>query len=383
MAHIVVAGAGYAGMLAALRLRKTRAHQVTLVSASPNFVERIRLHQTAADGTRVESPLTRLIAGAPIGLVLGRIAELQPARREILLADGTALTYDRLIYALGSQTGTSAVPGVSAYAHRLNNPDSAARLYAALLERHAGRLLVVGGGLTGIEAAAEIAKRHAEWQVTLLSAGTLGADLSPRGQDYLRAALRRKGVSVIENQRAARLEADRAYCAGGAVESFDMCLWAGSFEVSKLAAQSGFAVDAAGRILVDAALRSISHPEVYVVGDAAASGLRMGCATALPMGAHAADSILADLDDEPVQPHRFGYTVRCISLGRDDGLIQLVDPLDQPRDRIITGRPGAVVKELVCQGTWYSLEIERRLPGAFTWNRAEVPSSLRPLPSLA
>ncbi|MBK8020249.1 MAG: FAD-dependent oxidoreductase [Chloroflexi bacterium] len=383
MAHIVVIGAGYAGALAALRLRRGRGHQVTLVNASPNFVERVRLHQAASSGHRVESPLAPLIAGRDSRLVTERVTALRLDRREVQLEGGGVLTYDRLIYALGSHTGSSGVPGVTEHAHRLTGPEAAGRLYEALMARPAGRLLVVGGGLTGIEAATEIAEQHPGWQVTLMTGGTLGADLSPRGQEYLRRAFQRLRIEILERQRVTRLEAGQAFTADGRVQAFDLCLWAGSFDVSPLARESGFEVDRVGRIVVDAALRSVSHPEVYAIGDAAASGLRMACATAMPMGAHAADNVLADLDGGAVQPHRFGYVVRCISLGRHDGLIQIVDRLDRPRDRIVTGRAGAFVKELICVFARRSLDIEKRLPGAYLWVRSEMPASLLPLKSPA
>jgi hypothetical protein len=81
------------------------------------------------------------------------------------------------------------------------------------------------------------------------------------------------------------------------------------------------------------------------------------------MGAHAADTVLAALDGRAPEPLRYGYLHQCISLGRRDGLIQMVDALDAPRPRIFTGRKAARYKELICRSTIWTLRAERRLPG--------------------
>jgi NADH dehydrogenase FAD-containing subunit len=75
----------------------------------------------------------------------------------------------------------------------------------------------------------------------------------------------------------------------------------------------------------------------------------MSCQSAMPQGAHAADSIAARLRGQVVQPFRFGFTAQCVSLGRRDAVVQFVRHDDSPTDRILTGWLGATVKELVCK----------------------------------
>lgn len=373
MAEIVVLGAGYGGLLAALRLGRQRAHRVTLVSASDQFVERVRLHQTAASDYQAEHPIAKLIAGTGIEFVQVQVTGMDTDRREILLgANGNSLRYDRLIYALGSATAAR-TPGVRDHAHTLGSPQSARRLHTALSEKTEGRLVVVGGGLTGIEAASEFAEAFPGWQVTLLTAGKFGTDLSARGQAHLRRSFDHLQIQVIEAARVVRVDPSAVVTSDGRLISFDACLWAGAFGVSPLARDSGLSVDAWDRLVIGADQRSISHPAIYGVGDAAASGLRMACATAMPMGAQAADNVLADLNGKPIQPLMFGYALRCISLGRRDALIQWVDHQDRPRESITTGRAGALVKEAICRFAFYSLLAEKRLPGVYPWMRSEIP----------
>ncbi len=138
-------------------------------------------------------------------------------------------------------------------------------------------------------------------------------------------------------------------------------------------------MDSRGRALVDETLRSVSHPEVYVVGDAAAVRVpggtsRMSCAAGMPIAAHAADVVNARAAGRAARPFRFRYLIQCVSLGRRDGLIQFVRADDSPVEWILSGQVAAWVKELVCRFTVGSLRLERRRPGSYLW----VKGSSRP-----
>ena len=146
-------------------------------------------------------------------------------------------------------------------------------------------MLVCGGGLTGIEAAAEIAESFPELRVRLVTAGRLGDWLSPAAQRYLTTSFERLGVEVSDDTRIAEVTKRRLRLVDGRDVEFDLCVWAGGFTVPTLAAEAGLAVDPRGRIVTDDHLRSITDPRVYAIGDAAAipgvwgDALAMGCRT--------------------------------------------------------------------------------------------------------
>ncbi|WP_179081479.1 NAD(P)/FAD-dependent oxidoreductase [Streptomyces rectiverticillatus] len=333
--HVIVLGAGYAGLTAALRLAQSPAVSVTLVDPNDRFTERVRLHQLAAGQPDVTHPLSSFLRGTGIRHVAARAVDLDPAAREVRTDDGRTLSYDRLVYTLGSVTDTRTV-GERAY-----TAESAAELGKRLLDEP-GRLAVVGGGLTGVELASEIAESHPAWDVRLLTAGKLGAGLSANGRAHLRRTLAAMRVRVTEGERVTSVDEVDA----------DATVWAASLRpLTGLADAAGLELDAEGRIVVDRTLRSATDPTVYVAGDAAATSLRMACATAMPTGAHAAASVLADLESRPAKPLRFRYVVQCISLGRNDGLIQPVHRDDSPLRSVVTGRPAAFVKEQVVRST--------------------------------
>jgi NADH dehydrogenase len=127
-------------------------------------------------------------------------------------------------------------------------------------------------------------------------------------------------------------------------------------------------------VLVDAALRSCSHPQVLAAGDAmtppplpSGARFRMTCQAGMPAGAHAADTLAAELRGRAPKPFDFGYIHMPLSLGRRDGLIQFVHRDDTPRDRLLTGRWAAVYKEVVSGSAITAMKLERRIPGATRW----------------
>jgi len=364
--RIVVLGAGYSGQLAARLAARARDVAVTLVNERDRFVERVRLHQLAAGEELRERPLSALLRNTGVRLVIDRVTAIDPEAKSIVLARGDTLPYDTLIYALGSRTDVSSVPGVAEYAHTVAAEEDAARLRA----RVGGVVTIVGGGLTGIEAATELAERQPELKVRLVTDGALGAALSEKGRRHLRNTFDRLGIEVREQALVAEVKADGVALTDGSHIASDTVVWTTGFTVPALAAEAGLAVDAAGRLVVDETGRSTSHPDVYGVGDAAAmrmqggQELRMACATGLPVAQQAVRALLARRDGRPVKPFRFRYVNQCISLGRKDGLIQFVNRYDEPVERVLTGRLAALYKEVVVR-TAFQVERHPSIPASF------------------
>ncbi len=354
MTHIVVLGAGYAGQIAAnLAARKLDA-SVTLVNDRDRFVERVRLHQFAAGQQLREHKLADLLRGSGAALVVGRVTGIDTATRTVTLAAGEPIRYDTLIYALGSHADLESVPGVAEHAYTVTGTDQADRLRARVAE--GGTATVVGGGLTGIEAATELAESHPDLKVRLLTGDTLGARLSERGRRHLRSSFARLGIEIRDEAQVASVRADGVVLADGEHVPADFVVWATGFTVSRLAGQAGLAVDEHGRMVVDETMRSVSHPDVYGVGDAAAvhradgQELRMACATGLPIAQAAVRAIAARARGREPRPMRFRYVNQCISLGRRNGLIQFVRADDSPKEAVLTGRIAALYKEIIVRG---------------------------------
>ncbi|MFI6598527.1 NAD(P)/FAD-dependent oxidoreductase [Nonomuraea sp. NPDC050536] len=350
MTEILVLGAGYTGMAAAIRLAaKTRAH-ITLINASPRFTERLRLHQTAAGEKLADHAIQDVISGTGIDFVQARVRGIDAERHEVTVDGGRVFGYDKLVYALGAVTDLS-MPGVAEHAFVYNSYREAERLAVRLGELGGGTVVVAGGGLTGVESATEIAEAHPELHVVLLSRGRPAAMMGRGARDYLMRAMDRLGIEVREGG-VTKVLPDGVELSDGEIIPSEATLWTAGTKGLPLAAQAGLTVDAHGRIVVDETLRSVSHPDVYAVGDSAAISQSYGvmhgtCQGGIPTGLAAAGSIIAVLRGRRPKPFRFGYFHQPLSIGRKDGVIQFTRPDDSPRRAYLKGAWAVRYKETV------------------------------------
>ncbi|ONI76761.1 oxidoreductase [Kribbella sp. ALI-6-A] len=358
--RIVVLGAGYAGAFVAgtLARRLSRADtEITVVNAVPDFVQRLRLHQLAA-GQKIENPqLTDVFAGTGIELRLARVTTVDAERRIVTVADadgGSELGYDTLVYALGSRGGTSGLPGAAEHAFDIASRPSALRLRERLdkldQRTEGGSVVVIGDGLTGIESATEIAESRPGLSVTLIARGELGARLSTGAREHLRRVCDRLKVAVLEHTSVEAVEAERVLCADGTVVASDATVWTAGFAVDPIAAETGLDVTEDGRIVVDRSMQSVSHSGIYAIGDAAyAIGdngrpLPMSCASAGYTGTQAIEAIIARLTGREVRQTKLLYHGNHISLGRRDGIVQMVDDQGLAKPKHTGGRSAALIK---------------------------------------
>ncbi|WP_441246158.1 NAD(P)/FAD-dependent oxidoreductase [Kitasatospora sp. McL0602] len=350
--HIVVLGAGYAGLSAAARA--ARRHRVTLVAPETHFLHRIRQHETAAGHPEHRPALAHLLRGRQVTHRPARATELDLTGRKVLLDSGETLAYDTLVHALGSRTAWHGVPGAAEHAYPA---ERAAELRDRLRgAARPGTVAVVGGGATGIELAAELAEAYPQWQVRLVAAGQVGGWFSANGRAHVLRTLERLGVRVDEHTPVTGVTPAGAQTGRGPIEA-EVVVWAASMEPAPLAAEAGLACAPDGRALVDDHLRSVSHSEVHVIGDAASvtvpgtGTLRMGCATALPMGQYVGKLLAGG----PDKPFAYRYAVQCLSLGRRDGLLQLIHGDDSMRPTALTGAAGRLAKAVIVTGVGASL----------------------------
>ncbi|TQF06957.1 FAD-dependent oxidoreductase [Kitasatospora acidiphila] len=383
--RILVLGAGYAGMAAAVRLaRRTRGlgAEVVLVNPTPRFAERLRMHQSAAGQQLTDLRIPDLVAGSGIRFVEGRATAIDAERQEVALrtADGVrTLGYDTLVHALGSITDTAAVPGAEDHAYTLDGHGATTRLAERLAELNAaggGTVTVSGSGLTGVETAAEIAESHPALRVVLLGRERPGSMMGPKARAHLDAALARLNVEVRTGVEITKVLPDGIELAAGELVHSDATVWTAGVRVPPLAAHAGIATDDRGRLLTEPSLRSTSHASVWAIGDAAAVRQSYGvvhgtCQSGIPTGIHAADQITRTLRGRAPKPFRFGYLHQPVSLGRHDGVVQFTRPDDTPRRACLTGKRAMAYKEFVSNTPpqTYRLSTRFNLPSRMLWTR--------------
>ncbi|MEU1124533.1 FAD-dependent oxidoreductase [Streptomyces sp. NPDC005899] len=377
--HVLILGAGYAGLSAAVqlaaRVKRSEDVRITLVSAQERFTERLRLHMTATGQQLADLRIPDLLGNTGVQFVQGWVTAVDAGARTVRVDDDRDLPYDTLVYGLGSVADTTAVPGAEARAYCLNSAQDAEAMADRLRGLGSGTVVVCGSGLTGVESAAEIAEQRPELNVVLLGRQEPGAAMNAKARAYLQAALDRLGVQVRSDVEVARVLPGAVELVGGESVAADVVAWTSGTRGSPLAAAAGLAVDEHDRVVTDTALRSVSHPEVHAVGDAAS--IRQGygvmhgtCQGGMPTGVHAALSIFRTLHGKQPKSFRFGYYHTPVSLGRHDAVVQFTRPDDSPRRIHLTGRFAARYKETVTASPWPTFGRMKKMPasGAF-WPR--------------
>jgi len=376
MHKIVVLGVGYAGLMALTSvIGRTKGRddvQITVVNPSERFTERLRLHQVAAGGQVADFRIPDMLEGTGVELVKGWVTSFDATTRTVRVDDEHILTYDTLVYALGSVADT-AVPGADEHAYTLDNTETATLLAQRLAALGTGTVAICGSGFTGIEAAAEIAEAHPGLTVELLGRDEPGADLGAKAKAHIASTLERLGVRVRNGVEVTKVLPGSVTLAGGESVAADVVVWTGGVHVSPLPAAAGLEVDDRGRVVTDASLRAVSHPDVYVVGDAAAVRQNWGelhgtCQSGMPTGAHAGMSIARELDGKEPKPFRFAYIHVPMSLGRGDAVVQFTKADGTPRRWSLRGKRAVWYKETVSSAPWPTCRRMMRHPAtASVW----------------
>jgi NADH dehydrogenase FAD-containing subunit len=140
----------------------------------------------------------------------------------------------------------------------------------------------------------------------------VGDSVGVRARARVHRDLAKLGVKIERDSYAADVDAS------------DLTLWAVANQVSDLAKRSRLAVNHQGRVLVDEFLHCATDPRIVAIGDSAAvPGQRMSCQTALPQGAHGANSLARELAGKAPKPYSMGYIGQNVSIGRRRGVIQI------------------------------------------------------------
>lgn len=379
---IVIMGAGYAGLMAALRLRqKGQPPRIGIINGSEAFLERARLQENivAPVAPRIPS-ISAFLEGTGIEFLCGEVASLDADRRCIRIVSGTQtrqITFDEAIYALGSRVDVDAVPGAAEHAYRLEaaeGPRSPSALRSRLQDNagRAMRVITVGGAETAIEVAGEIKTAWPNVEMTMISCSRCGDFKGARVKRAVRSELGRLGVSMIDGETVAEVQWDPVVTDNGRNVPFDICVWSGGLRSAPLASGAGLATDPQGRIWVDANLRAISHPHIIAVGDAAhpiaptGAPYRLSAFVAITSGAYAADAILARRAKRKLAPFSFSTFGQGIAIGRG-GVGFPSYPDDKQGWFVLTGGTARVVRNFFVWFICYALKLERRMPGFFFW----------------
>ncbi len=363
--RVVIVGGGFGGLATARALLGAPV-DVTVVDANNFHTFQPLLYQVATAGLDSEN-VAYAIRGSVRGrrrrrsnvtVRMARVIGLDVAARHIQLASGETIAYDVLVVASGAVSHDFGIPGVAEHTLPLKHLDDALALRVHVLTRFeeaaedpslvaTGILDVVicGGGPTGVEMAGGLRELYskvlardfpqlpvAKARIVLVElADRLLSPFTPVSSERARRTLARRGVEVRLGIGVESVAEGKVQLADGSTLAAGTIVWATGVTAEPLAAALGTPTGRGGRIVVEPGLSVPGHPEVYAIGDIAASPDQDG--TPLPQvaqpaiqgGKHVARQILRQLDGLPAEPFRYRDKGQMATIGRHDAVTELAN----------------------------------------------------------
>ena len=335
---ILILGGGFAGLWSAIGAIRTLDElgvgadqvEVVLIDRSAWHSIRVRNYEADLGDTRVafDSVL------GPIGVrrIEGEVTGIDVAGRTVAYDAGgeeQRIAYDRLVFALGSRLARPPVPGLGEHGFDVDTYAGAERLNTHIsgLEPERSTVLVVGGGLTGIEAATEMpgklrAAGIAMPHVILADhAPRIGADMGAGALPVIEEALAALGIEARGGVSVAAVDAEGATLATGERIAATTVVWCAGMRAHPLTAQFPVERDRLGRLPVESSLKIKGLTAEFAAGDAAwflVDGVHcsvMSCQHGRPMGRFAGHNVVCGLLGRPMLPLRIDWYTTILDLG--------------------------------------------------------------------
>ena len=316
--RIVVVGGGAGGLELATRLGdqlgKQGHAQIVLVDRSATHIWKPLLHEVAAGSMDPYTHQLEYIAQASwhhFEFQQGEMLGLDRVNRQLLVGamlddkqnpilPERQIPYDTLILAIGSVTNFFGVPGAAEHAMAIDTVNQAEhvrkRILAACMRtqtrltesgNHAAskvNLVIIGGGATGVELAAELRNTaqvlaayglhhldpRRDIQITLVEAGPrILPPLPERIAIETTRLLQALDIRVITGEKVTEIRSDAVVTSSGDALPSDLTVWAGGIKVPAVLSQVGLPTNEMGQVHVSLTLQSISDPDIFALGDCA------------------------------------------------------------------------------------------------------------------
>lgn len=379
--RIVILGAGYGGIVTAIRLQKELNYNeadVTLVNKHDYHYITTHLHMPAAGTDNPENArvdISKLIDEFKIDFVKGTVLQIKPQEKKVVLEEST-LSYDYLVVGLGGEPETFGIPGLRENAMNIRSINSVRLIREhieyqfAKFKREPSRtdyltFIVGGAGFTGIEFVGELADRIPElckefdvdpslvkiYNVEAAPTALPGFD--PELVEYGMKVLSDKGVTFKIATAIKECTPDGVVLATGEVIKSSTVIWTGGIRGNHMLEEANFET-MRGRIKVDEYLRAPGHDNIFIVGDCSIVMNPEGrpypptAQIATQQGEICANNLVASIRNSPPKEFKFSNKGVVASLGKGEA-IGIVG------SRKIKGGSAALMKKLVDMRYLYTI----------------------------
>ncbi|MDO8307020.1 MAG: NAD(P)/FAD-dependent oxidoreductase [Actinomycetota bacterium] len=348
--RVVIVGAGFGGLACARKLAGRAGIDVTIVDRHPYQVFAPLLYQLATGGLP-EDDLAYSVRAAVPGATFrrGEVVRIDPRARRLRLADGTVIPWDDLVLAVGSTGTTFGTPGVAEHALQMKSIQEARAIRRQLLQtyedvelgsrpREALKVVVVGGGPTGVEISGAVAELQRAMRrefpefyraasVTLVEAGPrLLPSFSEKSSAHARDQLEDLGVAVKLGTAVDRMYPDDVHLKSGEVLTAGTIVWAAGVAAPKEWEGLG-PTDRSNRLQVSPTLQL--GDGIWVIGDMASvpgptgRPLPMVASVAMQQGRYVARAIVREQAGQPLTPFAYKDKGQMATIGRRRAVVEM------------------------------------------------------------
>jgi demethylphylloquinone reductase len=343
--RICILGGGFGGLYTALRLHQLawehgKKPEITLIDRQSNFLFTPLLYELITGELQtweIAPPYGELLKGTDIRFVQGSIEQIDRVAKTVTLADESVITYDRLVLALGCETPSESVSGVTEYAIPFRSLNDAHRLDAKLRLLEASsidrlRIAIVGAGYSGVEVACKLADRLKDrGRIRLIqSRDTILPEAPEFNRKAALKALEQRGIWVDLETTVAEITADSIgliYKGQTDTIPVEIVMWTVGNQVSPAVNKFGLLLNPQGKIAVTAMLQVADYPEIFALGDAAAiidaegNSIPTTAQSAFQEADFVAWNIWSSLTDRPLLPFRYTNLGEMMALGNDNAVL--------------------------------------------------------------
>lgn len=326
--HVIVGG-GFGGLRIARLLAKRNDVAVIVVNPQSSFEYHGSLYRSANGTSPLETvvPYREIFKDTNIDYHQDFMVDIVPAEKKIKLLSGAELSYDSVTLALGYEPEYFNIPGMREFSSTLYSLADALELRKSLAElaqksfrkSTPARVVVAGGGPTGVEVAASIPYFFelltGDRRVEIVLVEAQPSILGGLPEEFSRAVVHSLGdrVDIRCGQKVIRATKQLLHIADEAALAFDILIWTAGSSANSYFRQRPdlFEVDRKGRVLVDKFLQP-KDEAIYVVGDSAAVEFSGTAYAAIDMGSYVADCVIAKLESQQLpeyEPSRPDYAV--------------------------------------------------------------------------
>jgi NADH dehydrogenase len=321
--RFVILGGGYGGLTIAQELLEKNIPDdvlIVLVDRMPFQGLKTEYYALAA-GTVADHELRVAFPSDPrLILTYGEVTDVDLQQKLIFMEGQDPITYDWLVIGLGCTDKYHGIPGAEQYSTSIQSFGSTRKTYQLIGDvKPYGQVTIIGGGLSGVEVAAELRESRSDLNIRIMDRGPSVLSAFPnRLQKYVAEWFTEHGVVMLGNTTTTRLEQGVIYDRNNPILT-DVTIWTAGIQPAAIVQKLNLPKDNSGRLIINANHQLPDHPDVFIVGDCASVPFSPSAQASGAQGKQIAEVMQAIWNGEALQLGKIKLRGVLGSLGKKAG----------------------------------------------------------------